>query len=531
MRLTILQKGLLVIAIPILVEAVLIGVLMRNQTERDRDLRWAVHTKEVVAKVEAFYRRLIEGTTPIRVLAVSAFPASAEGSRQALVELPEEIAELKRLVADNPQQQSRIDQLAAESQALIDWQAQEERRAQAGERGAEPDRVDAAARNLAAARSTLDAVRVAEDDLDRLRMQQLARSAGRQRSVMLFGGLALLAANLLLAYLFLRGVIKGLTVLRDNTLRFACGQDLRAPLTGHDEIADLDRAFHDMASNLQEQRQENEMFVYSVSHDLRSPLINLQGFSEELSLTCGELEALFRHEEIPPPVRRHGLSLLADNIASSLGYIQTAVGRLARIIDALLRLSRAGRVEYQWQLINISALVDKIVDSLRDSIAGKKAEVSVARLPPAWGDPTAVEQILANLIANAVEYTDPERPGRIEVGYQGEGPSGPGPGPQVYYVKDNGVGIPEAYRERLFTPFSRFHADRAQGEGVGLALVRRMVERHGGKIWMEPSDGAGSTFFFSLPDSAPNESKRDGEKTPLTHLERKGYPTWQPNRS
>jgi signal transduction histidine kinase len=531
MRLTILQKGLLVIAIPILVEAVLIGVLMRNQAERDADLRWAVHTKEVIAKVEGIYRRLVEGTTPIRVAAVSAFPAFADRPGQARAELPGEIAELKLMVADNPRQQPGIDQLAAQSAALIDWHAQEERRVQTGARGLAPDRVDEAARILATARSTLDAVRAAEDDLDRVRMERLGRSAGRQQSVLLFGGIALLAANLLLAYLFLRGVIKGLTVLRDNTLRFASGQELCALLTGHDEIADVDRAFHDMASNLQEQRQENEMFVYSVSHDLRSPLINLQGFSEELSLACGELEALFRHDEVPPPVRRHGLALLSDNIASSIGYIQTAVGRLARIIDALLRLSRAGRVEYQWQRLDVAALVRKIVDALRDSIAGKKAEVSLALLPPAWGDPTAVEQIFANLIANAVAYTDPERPGRIEVGCKGDGSSGLEPNLQVYYVTDNGAGIPAAYRERLFTPFSRFHADRAQGEGVGLALVRRMVERHGGKIWMEPSAGAGSTFLFSLPDSAPNGITRDGEKTALTPLERKGYPTWPPNRS
>ena len=128
MRFTILQKGLLVIAIPILVEAVLFGVLIRTQTERDRDLLWAVHTKEVIARVEAIYRRLLEGTAAVRVagrLCHTGRQPTRFGTHS--VELPDQIAELKRLVADNPRQQSRIDQLAAESQALIDWQAPERR--------------------------------------------------------------------------------------------------------------------------------------------------------------------------------------------------------------------------------------------------------------------------------------------------------------------------------------------------------------------------------------------------------------------
>jgi signal transduction histidine kinase len=523
MRLTILHKGFLVIAIPIVVQVVLFGTLIQTQFERDRDLGWAVHTKEVIAKSEAIYRRLLEGSTAIRIVAVSAQPAVADPFRHALDELPERLAELRNLVGDNMRQQSRIDRLADESHALAEWQAEEERRIRTGERGAAIEELDQGTRILVDARSTLDAVLAEESDLDHLRMEKLAHSARRQRSVLLGGGLALLAANLVLAYVFLHGVSKGLTVLRENTLRFARGETLCEPLSGNDEIALVDRAFHDMASSLQEERQENEMFVYSVSHDLRSPLINLQGFSEELSLACGELEALLRHDDVPAPVRRSGLSLLADNIHGSIGYIQTAVGRLARIIDALLRLSRAGRVEYQWQPIDVAAIVHKVVDSLRDSIAGKNADVTVAPVPPAWGDPTAVEQIFANLIGNAVNYLDPERPGRIEIGCGAPESAIEAEGFQVYHVKDNGLGIPEAYKARLFTAFCRFHANVTQGEGVGLALVRRMVERHGGRIWMESSAGDGSTFFVSLPDHALNGRQRDLANGPGSHLQREGY--------
>ena len=179
------------------------------------------------------------------------------------------------------------------------------------------------------------------------------------------------------------------------------------------------------------------------------------------------------------------------------------MGRLARIIDALLRLSRAGRVEYQWQTLDLATIVRKIVDALHDTITNKKAEVVVGELPPAWGDPTAVEQIFANLIGNAVHYLDGARSGRIEVGSTDSPPAGTMPGFHVYYVKDNGLGIPEAYHQRVFTAFSRLHANVAQGEGIGLALVRRMVERHGGKIWLESAAGVGTTFFVALPAPAP----------------------------
>jgi signal transduction histidine kinase len=524
MTFTILQKGFLVIAIPIVVQAVLFGMLIQAQVERDRDLRWAVHTKEVIARAEALYRRLLEGSAAIRILAVSAHTAVAVPRGHALHEVPDQIGELKRLVADNPRQKSRIDRLADESAALMEWQAEEERRIQAGEQARALEKLEAGTQILGQVRSTVDAVLAEENDLDRLRTEKLARSGGRQRSVLVGGGIALVAADLLLAYLFLHGVIKGLTVLRENTRRFAQGMELCEPLKGTDEIAGLDRAFRDMAARLEDEREENEMFVYSVSHDLRSPLINLQGFSEELSLSCGELEALLRHDEVPDPVRRRGLSLLADNIGSSIGFIQTAVGRLARIIDALLRLSRAGRVEYQWQSVDVATIARKIVVSLRDSIAAKGALVNVAELPTAWGDPTALEQIFANLVGNAVAYLDPERPGRIEIGCAGPGSAAVGF--QVYHVQDNGLGIPKAYQERLFTAFSRFHANVAQGEGIGLALVRRMVERHGGKIWIESNSGAGSTFYVSLPDRPSNERQRDADGVPLSHREPEGGPRW-----
>jgi signal transduction histidine kinase len=228
---------------------------------------------------------------------------------------------------------------------------------------------------------------------------------------------------------------------------------------------------------------------------------------------------------VPEAVRRRGLALLDRDIEESIHFIQTAVGRLARIIDALLRLSRAGRVEYQWQVVDVAAVARKIVEALHDTISARKADVDVRELPPVWGDPTAVEQVFANLIGNAVQYLDPARPGRIEVGSTGgETMVGIPAGLRVYYVQDNGLGIPQAYHQRMFTAFNRLHAETAQGEGIGLALVRRMVERHGGRIWLESAEGVGTTFFVALPACAEAVAVagRDSRERPVATRESPG---------
>src|SRR5205807_8317497 len=136
----------------------------------------------------------------------------------------------------------------------------------------------------------------------------------------------------------------------------------------------------------------------------------------------------------------------------SVHYIETAVLRLGSIIDALLRLSRAGRVQYQWQAVDLDATAGRVVAALHQTVADRGARVTVQPLPPAWGDPTALEQLFANLIGNALNYLDPARPGAVEVGADAnpvtaDGP--PGAAGPVYFVRDNGRGIPAAYRAKV----------------------------------------------------------------------------------
>jgi PAS domain S-box-containing protein len=258
---------------------------------------------------------------------------------------------------------------------------------------------------------------------------------------------------------------------------------------------------------LAQKNEENEMFVYSVSHDLRSPLVNLEGFSEELLHASRDLDKLLHEEQIPTDVRQRITNVMQGGMLESIDFIRAAVSRLSRIIDALLRLSRAGRVVYQSQTLDIHAIVRRVVDALHLTASERNAEVFIGPLAPARGDPTAVEQVFANLIGNALNYLDPKRPGRVEIGSR-DGRTGPDgdsdPTVHTYYVKDNGIGIASAYVPKLFQAFQRLHPDKTPGEGIGLAIVRRILERHGGKIWVESVPGEGTVFFFTLPAATSN---------------------------
>jgi PAS domain S-box-containing protein len=238
--------------------------------------------------------------------------------------------------------------------------------------------------------------------------------------------------------------------------------------------------------------QEVESFVYIVSHDLRSPLVNLQGFSKELELSCDELR-----ENLAPVLSKMAdkariESILCQDIPGSLRYIVASTSKFERLIDALLELSRHGRHVYRSEELNMGALVQTTLDSMRSSIDSSGAQVTVGEIPNAYGDATALGQVLANLIGNALKYLQPGRPGQIEVGGQAED-SVP-----HFWVRDNGAGIPESAKPRLFQVFQRFHPSLAAGEGMGLAVVKKIVERHGGTIWAEGEEGVGTTFHFTL---------------------------------
>lgn len=307
-------------------------------------------------------------------------------------------------------------------------------------------------------------------------------------------------------------------VTRDITERREAEEAIRQ-LTHGLELRVIERTAELAQSNRQlaQQNEENEMFVYSVSHDLRSPLVNLQGFSKELEAACHDVRELLASDQIPPGIRQRASACLDDGMNEPIRFIQTAVTRLSAIIDALLRLSRAGRVEYHPASVDMNAVVTRVVNAMRSTIVLRKADVTVQNLPPVWADATAVEQVFANLVGNALNYLDPSRPGTIDVGLiqRPEAKQDGQPEMVTFYVRDNGCGIPDAYRGKIFRAFQRLRPELAQGEGMGLAIVRRIVDRHGGRAWLESTADRGTTFFVTLP--AAGAERIDAPEQPDPH--------------
>ncbi len=251
---------------------------------------------------------------------------------------------------------------------------------------------------------------------------------------------------------------------------------------------------------LAQKNEEVEAFVYIVSHDLRTPLVNLQGFSKELELSSQKLRERLKSVALPADIERDVREILDEDLPGSLRFISASTSKFERLINALLGLSRTGRREFRNDLLDLDALVATTLDSLRQSIEKTGTRVTVGSLPPAFGDLTAIGQVYSNLIANALNYLKPGRPGTMDIG--GEAAE---QGMNHYWVRDNGVGIPATAKERVFQVFQRFHPELAPGEGMGLVIIKRVVERHGGKVWVETKEGEGTTFHFTLPAHARRE--------------------------
>jgi PAS domain S-box-containing protein len=235
---------------------------------------------------------------------------------------------------------------------------------------------------------------------------------------------------------------------------------------------------------LEAANKELEAFTYSVSHDLRAPLRAMNGFSRIL---------IEDYAAEMPDEARHYLRLVQDN-ARQMGLL----------VDDLLAFSRLGRQPVVKRPVPLTSLVYQVYEDLQEDRAGRQVEFAVGDLPVVEADPGLMRQVFANLLGNALKFTRRREVARIEVGIA---PEHARPGEVVFYVKDNGVGFDMAYVAKLFGVFQRLHrAEEYEGTGVGLALVQRIVHRHGGRVWVEAEVDKGATFYVALPPAAPVEA-------------------------
>jgi signal transduction histidine kinase len=240
--------------------------------------------------------------------------------------------------------------------------------------------------------------------------------------------------------------------------------------------AELELRVRERTAELAAANQELEAFSYSVSHDLRAPLRHIDGFVGLLLDRCrADLTDQGRH--------------YADTIADS-------ARQMGRLIDELLQFSRNGRAEMHQAGVDMNRLLRETLDSLAPDLAGRRIEWVIGNLPPSTGDGAMLRLVWRNLLANAVKYTRAKDRARIEVAAH------EWPGETIFVVRDDGVGFDMRYAHKLFGVFQRLHSEAEfEGTGIGLATVRRIVSRHGGRTWAEGEPGEGAAFYFSLPRS------------------------------
>jgi len=336
--------------------------------------------------------------------------------------------------------------------------------------------------------------------LEEIRTAELWR--GYRASLLTLGGLVLvttLGLGLMTSVLLSRTLSRPLTEMSDAAAMIAAGK-LDHPLTldSPDELGDLARALNKLASDLKAHEEalraeradlaaknaELERFNYTVSHDLKTPLVTIRGFA---GLAGTDLVA-GRHEAV----------------RKDLGRIVAAADKMHRLLDDLLELSRIGRVVHPPEDFPLGALVKEALELLKGQLEPRGVVVAVAPdLPVVRADRRRLLEVLQNLIENAARFSSAEPRPRIEVGWRQE------PAGRVFYVRDNGIGIEPRFLERVFGLFEKLDP-ASEGTGVGLALVRRIVEAHGGRAWAESEGlGRGSTLCFTLPGE-PEQAVAEG---------------------
>jgi two-component system sensor kinase len=239
-------------------------------------------------------------------------------------------------------------------------------------------------------------------------------------------------------------------------------------------LSEKEAKLHHHTAQLEASNKELEAFSYSVSHDLRAPLRAIDGFSRVL------LEDY--------------IDKLDDEGKRYLNIIGSNTKKMGQLIDDLLLFSRLGRQEIRRSDINMEKLVKTVFEELKLAVPERKLQFTINALIPAQGDQAMIRQVFVNLLSNAVKFTRPKETAVIEVDGRSEGDE------NIYAIRDNGVGFDMKYVNKLFGVFQRLHSsEEFEGTGVGLAIVQRIIHRHGGRVWGEGKVGEGATFYFSLP--------------------------------
>jgi signal transduction histidine kinase len=457
------------------------------------DARWVVHTVEAENQISFTQLQLRRAESAQRGFLLTLQPNFQPDFEEAASQLAPALTRLGQLVSDNPAQRQVLDQMVALSNQRIEEfrQTIELARTQRLNDAAKIVREDAGREAMNRIYDLAGRMRAEEDRLFELRTTSADRSQTLAASMTGIGSgfvVVLAGISIFLVRRSARARDDAETLLRDNNVN-------------------LEATIDERTADLREANNEIQRFAYIVSHDLRSPLVNIMGFTSELEELRGDIfrriatlgRAAASASPVPVMAGENELVLdgkdkqLSQDFTEALGFIKSSIAKMDRLISAILNLTREGRREFEPVRIETRELIEGIVATVAHQAAEAEAQIRIAPLPDIVSDRLALEQIFSNLIDNALKYLKPGVPGDISVRGRTQ------LGFAIFEITDNGRGIDPKDHQRIFDLFRRAGIQDKPGQGIGLAHVRALVRRLGGTMSVASELHSGSTFTITLP--------------------------------
>jgi signal transduction histidine kinase len=460
---------------------ILIGMLSyRSMLQNDEDRQWVTHTHRVLEQVDAVETDLLNAETGERGFILTGEPSFLDPYNNALAHVNQDVAELRRLTTDNSARQQtmdRVEPLIAERLQMLGDRI-EVRKEEGLVPGAEIVRQGPGKQHMDKIRAQLAGMRQEENRLLVLRTEEAGKSSRNTRIVLVTSDF------LAIGFLCLAGIVVG----QEIGQRRRAEMEVRTLNTNLERrVADRTAELNERAKDLARSNSELQQFAYVASHDLQEPLRMVASFTQLLAKRYGDK--------------------LDDDARDFINYAVDGAMRMQTLISDLLNYSRVGTQGKPLVPTNSEALLKRVLDSLKISIEESGAVIVGDHLPVVMADPQQLSQLFQNLITNAIKFHGQDVP-RIRISTERIGKE------WKFSVRDNGIGISQEHADRIFIIFQRLHTKTEYpGTGIGLAICKKIVERHGGRIWIEPSPGGGTTFCFTI--AAAENQAQGGEQNEL----------------
>ncbi|WBL82148.1 CHASE3 domain-containing protein [Bradyrhizobium xenonodulans] len=492
---------ILLIAAGLLVLTVISAGSVYLVNKAREDSKWVIHTIEAENQINALLLEIRRAESSARGFLLTQGPDFQSDHEKAVASIIPALDKLTRQIGDNPAQRENIEKLSAAIELRLDQFSREMNFVKQGQ----PEQATALIREAAAGNTTTTIGNLANAMIREEERLFRIRTANSDRSQTLAASMTGIGSGLVV----LLALISTWLVRRSARARDEAEARMR------DANANLEAVVDERTADLREANDEIQRFAYIVSHDLRSPLVNIMGFTSELEELGGDI---FRRigglTHVPadgPPPADGQIALegpdqqLSADFSEALGFIKSSIAKMDRLISAILNLTREGRREFQPEKVDTRELIEAIVTTLAHQASEAQAEIHVEPLPNLVSDRLALEQIFSNLIDNAIKYLKNGVPGEIRIRGRTK------LGYAIFEISDNGRGIDPKDHQRIFDLFRRAGTQDKQGQGIGLAHVRALVRRLGGTMSLSSELNAGSTFTITLPITW-NASNRNADK-------------------